>query len=104
MCVLEWHALCRRAGIGQFLLIMRRVDAHGKEIEMRNPTIREVAYVGAGAAALVLFYYRNDLVSATSMISAAGLTGPANQLASRRGKKAERSKRGRGWWLKRRPR
>ena len=72
---------------------------------MRKPTLREVAYVGAGAAALALFYYRNDLVSATSMLSAAGLTGLAEQLASRRGKTAKRSKRGRGWWRPRhRPR
>lgn len=72
---------------------------------MRKPTVREVAYVGAGAAALALLYYRNDLASATSMISAAGLTGLADQLASRRGKKAKRGKRGRGWWrLGRRPR
>ena len=99
--VLEWHALRRRAGVRRFLLIRRGVGVHGKEIEMRKPTLREVAYVGAGAAALALFYYRNDLVSSTSMLSAAGLTGLADQVASRRGKKAKRSKRGRGWWRRR---
>ena len=54
---------------------------------MRKPTVREVAYVGAGATALVLFYYRNDLASPTSMISTAGLTGLADQLASKRSKR-----------------
>lgn len=95
-------ALRRRAGVRQFLLTMRCADAHGKEIEMRKPTLREVAYVGAGTAALALLYYRNDLASATSMISAAGLTGLADQLASRRGKKAKPSKRGSRWWRSRR--
>ena len=69
---------------------------------MRKPTLREVAYVGAGTAALALLYYRNDLASASSMLSAAGLTGLADQWASRRGKKATPSKRGSRWWRPRR--
>jgi hypothetical protein len=69
---------------------------------MRKPTLREMAYVGAGAAGLLLLWFRGDLSSASSMIGAAGLTGLADQLAIRRGKKAKRSKRGRRWWRFRR--